>query len=63
VAEDGSETQAATIIANKPSQIIALIPQLNIGDSYQVKIVTQYSGSRDLKDPKITVYGKTFIAE
>jgi hypothetical protein len=58
VAEDGSETKAVTIIANKPSQLIALIPQLGIGGNYQVKIATQYSGSWDWKEPKSTVYGK-----
>jgi hypothetical protein len=63
VAEDGTETQAATIVTNKPAQIIALIPPLNIGGNYQVKIATQYSGAKDLKEPKVTVYNKTFTVE
>jgi hypothetical protein len=58
VAEDGTETQAVTIITNMPMQVIALIPSLTVGDIYQVKVVTQYSGSRDLKEPKTTIYAK-----
>jgi hypothetical protein len=28
-------------------------------NNYRIKIVTQYSGGKDLKEPKTTVYGKT----
>ncbi|MDR1407223.1 MAG: DUF4469 domain-containing protein [Tannerella sp.] len=63
VAEDGYETQAVTIITNKPAQIAALIPSLKVGNVYQVKIVTQYSSGKDLKEPKTTVYGKTLTVE
>jgi hypothetical protein len=59
VNESGIEIKAVTLIQNKPSSVLALIPILAAGN-YRVKIVTQYSGGRDLKEPKTTVYGKTF---
>jgi hypothetical protein len=59
VDEGGRETKAETVIINKPASLIALIPLLQ-PDSYRLKIVTQYSGSNNLKDPKTTIYGKIF---
>jgi hypothetical protein len=55
--DSGTETKAATIIQNRPITVLALIPVLPAGN-YRVKIVTQYSHNRDLKDPRTTVYGK-----
>ena len=58
VANDGSETKAAIIIENKPARIIAMIPALAAGN-WQVKVVTQYTGSANLlKTPKVFVYQK-----
>jgi hypothetical protein len=57
VTEGNSEFKAVTLVANKPSSVIALVPALAAG-GYRVKIVTQYSGGKELKDPKITVYNK-----
>lgn len=61
VAADGQETKAATIIENKPSKIIAMIPALTAG-SYQVKVATQFSGGgKFLLSPKIFVYPKNLV--
>jgi hypothetical protein len=57
VADDGTETKAETIIQNKPATVIALIPGLD-GGKYHIKIATQFSGSNELRTPKITIYGK-----
>jgi hypothetical protein len=57
VAKNGTETKAVTIVSNKPSQVIALIPALAKG-VYTIKIVTQYSGSNLLKEAKTTVFTK-----
>ena len=58
VDENGQQTKAAVIIENKPSRIIAMIPQLNAG-SYQVKVITQYSGGGTfIKNPRSFVYPK-----
>jgi hypothetical protein len=59
VAEGGQETKAVTVIENKPSRILAMIPVLSAGN-YQMKVVTQFSGGgRFLLNPKIFVYPKT----
>jgi len=58
IAEDGTQTKAPDIAENKPSRIIAQIPsELTVGN-YQVKIVTQFSGSHLLKEPREFVYRK-----
>jgi hypothetical protein len=57
VAEDTTETKAVTLISNKPSAVLSLIPAL-APSNYRIKIVTQHSGGKDLKEPKTTVYGK-----
>ena len=57
VAGNGTETKAVTIIINKPSQLIALIPALPAGD-YHLKIVTQFSGGTDVKEPREVIYPK-----
>ncbi|MDR1348392.1 MAG: DUF4469 domain-containing protein [Prevotellaceae bacterium] len=53
----GTETKAVTLVNNKPATVIAIIPALAAGE-YHIKIVTQYSTSRDLKEPKTAVYSK-----
>jgi len=62
VFEDGTETKAAVIVENKPSRIIAMIPNLVVGE-YNVKIVTQYTGGKVLKTPKTYVFNKTLIVQ
>jgi hypothetical protein len=58
VDENDKEIQAVTIVQNKPSTLIALIPVLGPG-YYRVKLVTQFAPGRDLKEPRTTVYEKT----
>ena len=58
VDDTGNEVKAEIIIENKPSRILAMIPALPAG-SYQVKVVTQHTGSGTLlKKPKAFVYPK-----
>ncbi len=54
VAEDGSnQTKVTTaLIQNRPSEIIVNVPNFNVGDKYTLKVVTQYSGSSMLKNPR-----------
>ncbi|MDR1867272.1 MAG: DUF4469 domain-containing protein, partial [Treponema sp.] len=47
-------------VINNPSEVIALIPALTPG-VWQVRIVTQYSGSRDLKTPAPSPLTKTSL--
>ncbi|MDR2148234.1 MAG: DUF4469 domain-containing protein [Tannerella sp.] len=57
--QNGAEIKAEILVENKPSRIIALIPDLPAG-SYQVKVVTQYLGNaKFLKTPKQYVYPKS----
>ena len=58
VNEDGAETKAVTVIQNKPATVISLIPALATG-YYRVKITTQHSGGKPLKEPKTTIFGKS----
>ncbi|MHB9294965.1 hypothetical protein PilKf_00697 [Pillotina sp. SPG140] len=44
-------------VINNPSEVIALIPALTPG-TWQVRIVTQYSGSKDLKTPRTVTFDK-----
>jgi nucleoid DNA-binding protein len=58
VAGSGEETKATTLIENKPSKILAMIPALPAGN-YQIKVVTQHTGSGTLlKTPKVFTYPK-----
>ena len=58
VPESGKEVRATTIIENKPSKVLAMIPALPLG-SWQVKVVTQFSGGgKFLKEPKVVTYPK-----
>lgn len=50
-----TEIKANILAENKPSTIIAIIPELSTGE-YQLKLVTQYSGSNMLKTPKEYTY-------
>jgi hypothetical protein len=59
VSDSGAATKAEVLIENKPSRMIAMIPDLPNGN-YQVKVVTQYAnGMKLLKTPKAFVYPKT----
>jgi nucleoid DNA-binding protein len=61
VSDSGAETKAEVLIENKPSRIIAMIPDLPNGHC-QVKIVSQFSGGGTfLRTPKIFVYPKTLV--
>jgi hypothetical protein len=55
--EKKERIQADIIIANKPSELLALIPEMPAG-TYSLEITTQYSGSTTLKTPRTTVFHK-----
>lgn len=64
VAEDGTELKAAVLVTNKPSSVVAMMPALAAGKSYQIKLVTQYTGSGTyLKTPRTVVYNKSLTAQ
>jgi hypothetical protein len=51
--------KAEAIIHNKPSSVLAMVPGLLPNHGYRIKIVTQYSIGKVLKEPKTTIYEKT----
>ena len=56
--EDKEERKSDLVLENKPSRIMAMIPVLEKGE-YQIKVVTQHTGSGTLlKTPKTFVYPK-----
>jgi len=57
VPASGDAVKANVIVQNKPSSLIAMIPNLSAG-SYTIKEVTQYSGSNLLKSPKTSFFIK-----
>jgi len=58
VPASGEAMKAQVIVQNKPSSLIAMIPNLSAG-TYTLKEVTQYSGSNLLKSPKTSFFNKT----
>lgn len=53
----GEPQKATTIVSNKPSSLIAMIPALPAG-TYQIRVVTQYTGGKELKEPRTFTFGK-----
>lgn len=51
VNSEGVAIKAVTIVQNKPSTVIAMIPTLAVG-VYHVKIVTQFNGSVEVKQAR-----------
>ena len=62
IPEQGEAVKAAIFVENKPSTVIAIIPTLAAGN-YNIRIVTQHTGGKELKQPKSVVYPKTLIVQ
>ena len=58
----GEAVKATIFIENKPSTVIAIIPPLATGD-YNIRIVTQHSGGKELKTPKSVIYPKPLTVQ
>ena len=55
---NGQDFKAAVLIENKPSKVIAMIPELPAGEC-TVKVATRYAnGQKYLKAPKHSVFPK-----
>jgi hypothetical protein len=60
----GSEIKAVTLVENKPSKLIVIIPPLSYGMYYRIKIITQFSGGgTELKEPRTTIFHKPLQAQ
>jgi hypothetical protein len=58
----GEAIKATIFIENKPSTVIAIIPALAPGN-YNIRIVTQHSSGKELKEPKSVIYPKTLTVQ
>lgn len=56
----GEAVKAKVIVQNKPSSLIVMIPNLSAG-TYTLKEVTQFSGGKPLKEPKICIFTKPLL--
>jgi hypothetical protein len=57
--EDGTRSPAVTLVTNKPSTVIALIPTSLLPGHYRVMITTRFNGSgREWTEPRSTTFDK-----
>ena len=62
VAEDGTAHRVATLIDNKPTRLILIVPTLSPG-AYTLRITTQHSGSNTLIASKVGEYIRPITVE
>ena len=58
----GEAIKATIFVENKPSTVIAIIPALAAGN-YNIRIVTQHTGGKELKEPKSVIFPKTLMVK
>ena len=58
----GEAIKATIFVDNKPSTVIAIIPALAVGN-YNIRIVTQHTGGKELKEPKSVIFPKTLTVK
>jgi len=56
----GEAVKAQVIVQNKPSSLIAMIPNLSAG-TYTLKEVTQFNGGKPLKVPRTCIFNKSLL--
>ncbi len=57
-----TQVEASDIVTNNPSELIVIIPALKAG-AYTIEVVTQYSGSKLLKDPRTAEFDKVLTIQ
>ncbi len=62
VPASGEAVKAQVIVQNKPSSLIAMIPNLS-AETYTLKVMTQYTGGKPLKDPRTCMFKKTLVID
>lgn len=62
VPASGEAVKAQVIVQNKPSTLIAMIPNLS-AESYSLKVMTQYTGGKPLKEPRTCLFKKTLVID
>jgi hypothetical protein len=54
---DVVEVEVSDVVINNPSEVVIVIPNLAAG-AYRLQIITQYTGSNLLKDPRTVLFDK-----
>jgi len=60
VPASGEAVKAKVIVQNKPSSVIAMIPNLS-PETYTLKVMTQYSGGKPLNEPRTCLFKKPLV--
>jgi DNA-binding domain/Domain of unknown function (DUF4469) with IG-like fold len=55
--QERTKVEQSDIVTNNPSEIIVVIPELAAG-TYTIEVLTQYSGSQSLKEPRTATLDK-----
>lgn len=59
---DRTQVEESEVVVNNPSELIVIIPALPAG-TYKLEVVTQYSASKLLKDPRTAEFDKVLTVQ
>ncbi|MCX8525250.1 DUF4469 domain-containing protein [Chryseobacterium formosus] len=59
---DRTQVEESEVVVNNPSELIVIIPALSAG-TYKLEVVTQYSASKLLKDPRTAEFDKVLTVQ
>lgn len=62
VSQASTQVEVSDIVTNNPSELMVVIPALPAG-TYQLKVVTQFSGSMMLKEPRTALLDKVLTVQ
>ncbi len=62
VSQVSTQVEVSDIVTNNPSELMVVIPALSAG-TYQLKVVTQFSGSMMLKEPRTALLDKVLTVQ
>ncbi len=62
VTQARTKVEASDIVTNNPSEVMVVIPELAAG-TYAIELLTQYSGSQTLKEPRTATLDKQLTVE
>ena len=59
---DRIQVEESEVVVNNPSELIVIIPALSAG-TYKLEVVTQYSSSKLLRDPRTAEFDKVLTVQ
>ncbi|WP_449388251.1 DNA-binding domain-containing protein [Chryseobacterium lineare] len=57
ITQERTKVEQSDIVTNNPSEVMVVIPELAAG-TYTIEVLTQYSGSQSLKEPRTATLDK-----